>query len=91
MRNKCLNALSLALLGATAAFSQAALNTFPSRIVGHPNPEQLPPLASSNPNLVEGRELYYPGGIALDTTATSPILYVSDSGNNRVLAWKNAA
>ncbi len=94
MRNKCLNALSLALLGATAAFPQAALNTFPSRIVGHPNPEQLQPLASSNPNLVEGRELYYPGGIALDatmSTLSSTILYVSDSGNNRVLAWKNAA
>ena len=90
MKHKCLSTLSLALVGATAAFSQAALNTSPSRIVGHPNPEQLGPLASSNPNLVEGRELYNPEGIALDTTSSPPILYVSDTGNNRVLAWKNA-
>jgi uncharacterized protein (TIGR03437 family) len=90
MRNKCLITVSLALLGAATAFPQAALNTFPSRIVGHPNPEQLQPLASSNPNLVEGRELYYPAGIALDTSTSPAILYVSDSGNNRVLAWRNS-
>jgi uncharacterized protein (TIGR03437 family) len=87
---QCLSIVSLALLGATAAFAQAALNTFPSRIVGHPNAEQLAPLASSTPNLVEGRELYNPEGIALDTTSSPAILYVSDTGNNRVLAWKNA-
>ena len=90
MKHKCLSTLSLALLGVTAAFPQAALNTFPSRIVGHPNAEQLAPLESSNPNLVEGRELYNPAGIALDATSSPPILYVSDTGNNRVLAWKNA-
>jgi uncharacterized protein (TIGR03437 family) len=44
-----------------------------------------------NPNLVEGREVFQPGGLALDTAATPPILYVSDSGNNRILAWKNAS
>jgi uncharacterized protein (TIGR03437 family) len=82
----------LALFGAVAGFSQTLvpLNTIPSRIVGHPNPEQNT-LASLSPNLVEGRELFAPQGIALDTSVSPNILYVADTGNNRVLAWKNAA
>lgn len=47
--------------------------------------------ASSSPNLVEGRELFDPSGLAADTTVTPPILYVADRGNNRVLAWRNAS
>jgi uncharacterized protein (TIGR03437 family) len=78
--------LSLALLGATAAFPQVTLNTTPSRSVGTAllNPE------SYNPNLVEGKELFNPAGIAIDTSVNPPILYVADTGNNRVLGWKNA-
>jgi uncharacterized protein (TIGR03437 family) len=68
--------------------AQVTLNQAPSRIVGHPNPEQLS-VVSANPNLVEGRELYEPEGIALDTSVTPPIVYVADTLNNRVLAWKN--
>ncbi|HEY1336466.1 MAG TPA: hypothetical protein VGF59_03105, partial [Bryobacteraceae bacterium] len=71
------------------AWSQVTLNQVPSRIVGHPIPEQFT-IKSSSPNLVEGREFFSPQGIALDTSVTPPILYVADSGNNRVLAWKNA-
>ena len=48
------------------------------------------PLSNGNPNLVEGRELYSPQGIAVDTSANPPILYVADTGNNRVMVWKNA-
>jgi len=59
-------------------------------VLGHPNPEQISNVVSFTPNLVEGRELYQPEGIALDTSVTPPIVYVSDTGNNRVLAWKNA-
>ncbi|HWC97630.1 MAG TPA: hypothetical protein VG456_12785 [Candidatus Sulfopaludibacter sp.] len=79
-------ALTLALLGVTAAFPQVTLNTAPSRSVGTAvlNPE------SSNPNLVEGKELFNPEGIALDTSVNPPIVYVADTGNNRVLGWKNA-
>ncbi|MBV9506806.1 MAG: hypothetical protein JO323_17570 [Acidobacteriia bacterium] len=65
----------------------------PSRILGHAQPEGLTVTNCSNtvcsPNLVEGRELWAPSGLALDTTASPPILYVADTGNNRVLAWKN--
>ena len=78
--------LTLALFGAVAAHSQVALNTTPSRSAGTP----LPNPESSFPNLVEGRELFSPWAVALDTSASPPILYVSDAGNNRVLGWKNA-
>ena len=93
MRNLSLSVCSCAtFVGALACFAQssAPLNTFPSRIVGHPLPEQNT-LSSINPNLVEGRELFSPLGIALDTSVSPPILYVADTYNNRVLAWKNAA
>jgi uncharacterized protein (TIGR03437 family) len=70
--------------------AQAPLNPVPTRIVGHAQSEQLV-IASPAPNLVEGRELYAPQGIAVDTSVTPNILYVSDTTNNRVLAWKDAA
>src|SRR5689334_18912019 len=66
-----------------------ALNPAPSRIIGHPLPEVFT-FNSAVPNLVEGREFFQPQGIALDTSATPPIIYVSDTGNHRILAWKDA-
>ena len=42
-------------------------------------------------NLVEGRELNGPLGVALDTTSSPPHVYVVDSNNNRVLGWLNAS
>ena len=91
MRHNLFLAFGLAFAGASASFPQALvpLNAIPSRIVGHPQPELLS-VISSAPNLVEGRELWGPNGIALDTSVTPNILYVSDTFNNRVLAWKNA-
>ncbi|MGH9627891.1 MAG: NHL repeat-containing protein, partial [Bryobacteraceae bacterium] len=46
-------------------------------------------MKSGSPNLVEGRELSSPFSVAVD--AASGGLYVADTGNNRVLAWRNAA
>ncbi len=66
---------------------QVTLNPSPATVLGHP---QLT-LRTANPNLVEGRELYSPSAVAIDTSATPPILYVADTGNNRVLAWRNAS
>ena len=40
------------------------------------------------PNWVEGRELNSPSGIALDNSVSPPILYIADSGNNRVLGFR---
>lgn len=47
-------------------------------------------LTAIAPNLVEGREFNSPQAVAIDTSASPPILYVADFGNNRVLAWPNA-
>jgi uncharacterized protein (TIGR03437 family) len=92
MLHMTLRILTLALFGASVGFSQATLNVIPSREIGQP---QLFPLDSTfpnlNPNLVEGRELFAPQSVALDLSVTPPILYVSDTNNNRVLAWNNAA
>jgi uncharacterized protein (TIGR03437 family) len=64
------------------------INQLPTRQFGHPT--LAVPLTQASPNLVEGRELDAPGQIAFDTSASSPILYIADIGNNRVLAYKNS-
>lgn len=87
MRNFYL-ASTLFLLGAFAS-AQVQINPLPSRVFG--NSTLRIPLVSTAPNLVEGRELSGPQSVALDTTVTPPILYVADTGNNRVLAWRNTA
>lgn len=90
MKKNLLFASSLALLSAVASLAQlpVPLNVLPSRVAGH-LPEQMP-IPSSNPNLVEGRELFNPIGIALDTSVSPAILYIADNGNQRVLGWRNA-
>ncbi len=70
--------------------AQTIFNPAPSRIVGQAVLQQQGILTAIAPNLVEGREFNNPQAIAIDTSATPPILYVADFGNNRVLAWKNA-
>ncbi|HTB15767.1 MAG TPA: hypothetical protein VK752_29560 [Bryobacteraceae bacterium] len=68
------------------------INQIPTRQFGHPVSEILSNLPTqASPNLVEGRELNAPGQIAFDTSGTTPILYIADIGNNRVLAYKNPA
>jgi hypothetical protein len=71
--------------------AQSIFNPAPSRIVGQAVLQQQGVLTATAPNLVEGREFNNPQAVAIDATATPPILYVADFGNNRVLAWKNAA
>src|SRR5579863_3956367 len=66
----------------------------PVKVLGDPNfmGTAANPLLfdSQGPNVVEGRELQGPEGVALDTTssATAPIVYVADTVNNRVLAFQ---
>jgi uncharacterized protein (TIGR03437 family) len=62
------------------------LNPNPTRVLGQ---NWLAPKPAYAPNLVEGREFNAPQSVAVDTSAYPPILYVSDMGNNRVLAWRN--
>jgi uncharacterized protein (TIGR03437 family) len=69
------------------AHGQLTMNVLPSREFGqHALVTQVTSIA---PNLVEGRELNNPSSIAFDTSVTPPIMYVADTGNNRVLAWRN--
>jgi hypothetical protein len=70
-----------------AAVGQVILSPSPSRVLGHPQAS----LKTANPNYVEGKELYEPFAVAVDTTAVPPILYVADTRNSRVLAWRNAS
>jgi uncharacterized protein (TIGR03437 family) len=63
------------------------INQLPTRQFGHPS--LAIPVTQASPNLVEGREVSAPGQIAFDNSASPPIMYVADIGNNRVLAYKN--
>ena len=69
------------------AAAQITLNSTPTRAVG----QLSTTLKSVNPNLVEGREFFEPEGIAIDTSTNPSPLYVADTGNNRILGFKNAA
>ena len=71
--------------------AQTIFNPAPSRIVGQAVLQQQGVLTATAPNLVEGREFNNPQAIAVDGSASPPILYVADFGNNRILAWKNAS
>jgi uncharacterized protein (TIGR03437 family) len=85
-------AFAAALLAAgQAADAQTNFNPAPSRIFGQAVLQQQGILTATAPNLVEGREFSNPQAVVVDTSASPPILYVADTGNNRVLAWKNAS
>jgi uncharacterized protein (TIGR03437 family) len=75
--------------------AQFTLNPVPAKIYGQfAAPKTVQDLASPPsvaPNLVEGREFYAPQSVALDKSVDPPILYVADTGNHRVLAWKDAS
>ena len=82
--------LTLAGFGLAPAYSQIiTLNSFPSRAVG--TPQLTVKNGSQSPNLVEGREFYWPEAVALDNSVSPPHIYVSDYLNNRVLAWETPA
>jgi uncharacterized protein (TIGR03437 family) len=83
--------LSVALLSCLPlTHAQVTLNPNATRALGAARLEQLATLTNLQPNLVEGRELNDPQGIALDLSSSPIHLYVADSLNNRVLAWKDA-
>jgi NHL repeat. len=82
-----LNLCAIATILVPNLSAQSALNGTPSRTLGQP---QLT-LKSSNPNSPEGREFFVPWSVAVDKSSTPAPLYVADTGNNRVLGWKNSA
>ncbi|MGI8744113.1 MAG: hypothetical protein ACR2NN_16375 [Bryobacteraceae bacterium] len=81
---------AILITGALRIEAQTQFNQFPSRIIGQPVLQQQT-LTAVAPNLVEGRELYGPQAVAVDTSSSPAIVYVADTNNNRILAWKNPA
>ncbi|MBI4874156.1 MAG: hypothetical protein HY822_05940 [Acidobacteria bacterium] len=67
--------------------AQLVLNPNPSRMIGQVRLE----FSGDQMNLVEGRELNNPRSVAIDASFSPAALYVADTGNNRVLAWRDAA
>jgi uncharacterized protein (TIGR03437 family) len=82
----------LTLCLAAAASAQIVLDPNPARVLGHPavTPSEQLTVTNVNPNFSGNGGMYLPTGVAVDTTGSTPILYVADTYNNRVLAWKNA-
>ncbi|MEP7366224.1 MAG: hypothetical protein ABI972_23450 [Acidobacteriota bacterium] len=76
--------ISGCLAAATLLHGQIPLNLSPSRVVGHAKLS----IVTAAPNLVEGREFNGPQAVAVDES--SGYLYVADTGNNRVLAFRDA-
>jgi uncharacterized protein (TIGR03437 family) len=85
--------LFLFFLCAAAPLAGQGLNPKPVKALGAPRliATQASPLAvdSSNPNYVEGRELFSPFAVALDNSVSPPAVYVADTGNNRILGWRS--
>ncbi len=77
------------MLASPLAQGQILYNTVPTRILGQAQ-LQRSVISAVGPNLVEGREVNNPQAVAVDTSVSPPILYVADTFNSRVLAWKNA-
>ncbi len=85
--------LPLALFSVFAgALSAQSLFVKPVKVFGDPhfigtagNPTAFD---SYGPNVVEGREMSQPLGIAVDNSVSPPIVYIADTGNNRVLAFR---
>lgn len=79
------------LTASWSARAQVTFNPIPSRIVGQPILQQQGAITATAPNLAEGREFLLPRSVVVDTSSTPAILYIADTGNNRVLAWRNAS
>jgi uncharacterized protein (TIGR03437 family) len=62
----------------------AQLSSSAYRLLGQPDFKQ------NGVNRIQGMEMHLPAAVALDTRAGSLHLYVADSRNNRVLAWRDA-
>ncbi len=76
--------LAAALFASCALVSRAQLSSSAYRVLGQVGFQQ------NGLNMVQGVELYGPGGIALDFRNGQLHIYISDTGNNRVLAWQDA-
>ncbi|MDQ6675796.1 MAG: NHL repeat-containing protein, partial [Acidobacteriota bacterium] len=88
---RLISLLSVCIFSIGVASAQT-LNPKPVKALGAPRllATQANPgaLDSTNPNYIEGKELFNPTAIALDPSSNPPAVYVADTTNNRVLGWK---
>ncbi|MBV6434623.1 MAG: Virginiamycin B lyase [Bryobacteraceae bacterium] len=84
--NTILVSIACSGLCGSSLLAQVALNTTATRVLG----STATRVVSTSPNLAEAKDLLNPNSVAVDTSASPPILYVADTGNNRVLGWRNA-
>jgi uncharacterized protein (TIGR03437 family) len=75
--------LALGLLGGVAGLAQQ-LNPSGFRVLGQGD------LRQNGLNGTDGSELFSPLSVALDSRGGELHLYVADTGNSRVLGWRNA-
>ena len=80
-------AVLLLLVFLLNAPAQITLNSAPTRVIG----QLSTTLTSVSPNLVEGREFAAPQAVVVDTSTNPSPVYVADTGNNRILGFRNAA
>ncbi len=89
--NRCFSFLAATALFASGLSAQALFNK-PVKVFGDPNfiGTAANPLTfdSYGPNVVEGRELSQPLGVAVDNSVSPPIVYIADTANNRVLGYQ---
>src|SRR5262245_39159217 len=78
------NLLVLSVLLAAAAPAPAQVSASAYRVVGQPN------LRQNGTNLVQGVELFLPSAVVADARGGVTHLYISDTRNSRVLAWRDA-
>lgn len=77
----CAIAAGLAIAVTSALHAQVSKSAY--RTLGQRD------LRQNGLNLVEGFELRGPSGVAVDTRSGQLHLYISDTGNHRVLAWRD--
>ena len=87
-RHLLLNTALISFLPVT--YAQVILNPTATVALGAARLEQVSTLTNIAPDLVEGRELNGPQGVALDLSSKPIHLYIADTGNNRVLGWRDA-
>ena len=86
--NLLVRSLSFAVVALSAlAQPTVVINPNPTRVLGQVKPTNV----TGGVNLVEGREFYGPQSVWVDVASATSVLYVADTRNNRVLAWKNSA
>lgn len=85
--------LVLTFVALAAAQTPIVLDPSPARVMGHPSttPAEQLVVTNLNPNVGVNGGMYSPQGVAVDNSVSPPILYVADTTNHRVLAWKNAS